>query len=333
VFEHPWVLLALGLLPLAVFLRRRGWGRPAAVDFPETRSVQGAFQGGRRPGSGLTEILRLAVIALLIVAAARPKWFLADQELTSSGLDVILALDISGSMAAGDFEPLNRLQAAKRVLRNYITQERHNRLGLVAFAARAFMVCPLTLDYEVLVGLLDHLEIGMTTDGTAIGMAIAAGLNRLKSSDAKSKVIILLTDGRNNTGQVDPETAARLAAALKVRIYTIGMGRPGGGSIVVQDEARGPTVLLNEDGSVHTEELDEDILKRLGSLTGGKYFRATDVEKLQAIYDEIAEMERSRLKAKTFRTRRDAGPGVLALAWLLLGLEWLLAQTRERAIP
>jgi Ca-activated chloride channel family protein len=235
-------------------------------------------------------------------------------------------------MAARDFEPLNRLQAAKEVLKEFITAEHNNRLGLVGFAARAFTVCPLTLDYEVLLRLLDHLEIGLTSDGTAIGMAIAAGLNRLEASTARAKVIILLTDGRNNAGALDPDTAAQLAAALGVRIYTIGMGKPGGGAIIIKDPVRGDTVLLNDDGSVHQERLDEEMLQRLAGLTAGRYFRATDRNKLKAIYAEIGQLERTRLQSKTYRTRKDLGHYLLLLALLLIVVERLLAHTWEQQL-
>jgi Ca-activated chloride channel family protein len=333
VWEYPWILLAGVILPLVIWLKARGWGKPGAVAYPEVRSVRSAFRGGQRPGFGWTVWLRVLVLALLILAAARPRWVHIEQPLKSSGLDVMLALDISGSMSARDFEPLNRLQAAKAVLREFVTSEHNNRLGLVAFAARAYTVCPLTLDYQVLLGLLDHLEIGMTTDGTAIGMALSNCLNRLKNSEAQSKVIILLTDGRNNAGSLDPVTAAQMAAALNIRIYAVGMGRPGGGSIVVKDAMHGEDVLLNPDGSVHTEDLDESMLQHLAEAASGKYFRATDKNKLKAIYQEIGTMERSRLESKTFKRKEDIGQYFILLALMLLGLEWVAAMTLERRIP
>jgi Ca-activated chloride channel family protein len=333
VWEYPWVLLAGCLIPVVVWLRFRGWGKPGAVAYPEVRSVRAAFRGGRRPNLGWTLLLRALALVLLVTAAARPQWVITEQPIKATGLDIMLALDMSGSMSARDFEPLNRLQAAKGVLREFITAEHNNRLGLVAFAARAYTVCPLTLDYQVLLGLLDHLEIGMTTDGTAIGMAIATCLNRLKASDAPSKVIIVMTDGRNNAGALDPVTAAQMGAALGVRIYAVGMGRPGGGSIVVKDGARGEAVLLNPDGSVHTEDLDENMLQRLAAQTSGKYFRATDKNKLKAIYQEISTMERTRLESKTFTRKSDLGHFLLLAVLLLLGLEWIVGQTFERRVP
>jgi Ca-activated chloride channel family protein len=333
VWEYPWVFLGVAVIPVVLWLRWLGWGKPAVVAFPEAGSVKAAFHGGRRPGMGWTLWIRLGVLLLLLLAAARPRWVHSEQPLHSTGLDIMLALDMSGSMSARDFEPLNRLQAAKAVLREFITAEHDNRLGLVAFAARAYTVCPLTLDYQVLLGLLDHLEIGMTTDGTAIGMALAACLNRLKTSEAKSKIIILLTDGRNNSGSLDPVTAAQMAAALGVRIYTVGMGRPGGGAIVIQNAVHGDEVLLNPDGSVHMEELDETMLQKLSSLSAGRYFRAADKDKLKAIYREISTLERSRLQSKTFARKEDFGQYFLLVALLLLGLEWLARLTWEKRVP
>jgi len=332
-FRLPWLLLLLAVIPLAVYWRRRGLGKPPSLIYPEVASVKGAFHGGRRPGSGWKERLRLAAAALLIVAAAGPQVQQDVHHLSAVGLDLILLLDTSGSMSARDFEPLNRLQAAKAVLREFIAQERNNRLGLIAFAARAFTVCPLTLDYPVLLTLLNHLEVGMTADGTAIGMAIAAGLNRLKNSEAPSKAIILLTDGRNNAGNLDPITAADMAAALGIRIYTIGMGEPGGGSIMVKDAQRGETVLLDADGSVHMESLDENSLREISNRTGAKYFRATDKDKLKQIYSEIRQLENRRLESKGFRTNHDIGQPVILLALLLFMAEIIMAQTLERRIP
>ncbi len=332
-FGYPWVLLILAAVPLTIFLRRHGWGRPAAMFYPETSALHKAFKGGRRPGSGIRELLRLAALTILILAAAQPGIIHQVRFQTASGLDIILALDISGSMAARDFEPLNRLQSAKAVLREILAKESRNRLGLIAFAARAYIVCPLTLDYQVLFTLLDHLEIGMTTDGTAIGMAIATGINRLKNSEARSKVIILLTDGRNNAGQVDPITAADMAAALDIRIYTIGMGRAQGAPIMVKDAVRGERAFLGPDGKVHIEAMDEETLKRIAKKTQGEYFRADDRKKLASIYSEIQELEQARLKSKVFKARRDIGPVFIWLAFLLFASELIMAQTLERRTP
>jgi len=332
-FAYPLALILLICIPATLFLRRQGWGRPASVLYPEAESVQAVFKGGRRPGSGWRETLRLLAVGVLIIAAARPQQIQSIQRLSTSGLDIMLALDISGSMSARDFAPLNRLQAAKAELRRFLTKERNNRLGLIAFAAQAFTVCPLTLDYHVLLSLVDHLQIGMTSDGTAIGMAIATSANRLKNSEARAKVIILLTDGRNNAGRIDPLTAAELAAALDMRIYTIGMGQPGGAPIVVKNAAGEDTMLLNADGSVYMEEVDEETLQKIADLTGGKYFRATDKNKLREIYSEIRTLEYARLQAKKFTAKKDLGHFFILLAFLLLAVELLVVRTLENRIP
>lgn len=324
VLEYPLALLALALLPAIWMLRNKGWGRPFAVNFPEIAAVRQTFRSQRSPGRGPQAWLRLLAIGLLVLAASRPRWLHSQQPLSAVGSDLMLALDISGSMSARDFEPLNRLQAAKQVLREFIGAERNNRLGLVAFAAQAYIVCPLTLDYQALLGLLDHLDIGMTSDGTALGMAMATALNRLKTSDAKSKAMILLTDGRNNTGALDPLTAAQMSAALQVRVYTIGMGQPAGGPIWIDDPLRGRTMLLNDDGSVHLERLDETMLRQIARITGGRYFRAGDRNKLTAIYREIAALERQRLWATSFQPRQDTGQFFIGWALIMLALEILV---------
>lgn len=332
-FGQPWLLLGLLLLPAAWWLRQQGWGGPAAVDYPETASVRGAFQGGRRPGSGWAETLRLTVLALALLAAGQPQWLHSAQLQQATGIDLLLALDLSGSMSARDFEPQNRLQAAKAEARAFVAKQKNNRLGLVAFAAHAFTVCPLTLDYAALLTLLDQLAIGMTTDGTALGMAIATAVNRLKDSEAPSKVVVLLTDGRNNAGRVDPLTAAELAAALKIRIYTIGMGQPEGGPIMVKNAAGEETALLNPDGSVHMEAMDEPTLQRIAKLTGGKYFRATDRNKLRDIYAEIQALEKSRLESKRYTAHEDLGLWLLLAAGVMLLLEIAVSSWWEPRVP
>ncbi|MCK5243143.1 VWA domain-containing protein [bacterium] len=332
-FGFPLVLLLLLLIPAILFLRRRGWGRPATVLYPEAESVKAVFQGGRRPGSGLREKLRLAAVMVLIIAAARPQQIQSVQRLSASGLDIMLALDISGSMSARDFEPQNRLQAAKEELKRFLAKENENRLGLIAFAAQAFTVCPLTLDYHVLLNLLDYLQIGMTSDGTAIGMAIATAANRLKHSEAKAKVIILLTDGKNNAGRLDPLTAAEVAAALDMRIYTIGMGQPGGAPILVKNSAGEKTLLLKADGSVYFEEMDEETLIKIADITGGKYFRAIDKNKLREIYAEIHMLEHSRLHSEKYTSKRDVGYIFIFLAVLLLAIEVLIVRMLHRRLP
>lgn len=332
-FANYGILLLLGLLPLVRFLRKKGWGKPATVNYPEAAAAEAAFKGGRRPGSGLREKLRMIIMVLLILAAARPQIIIGIEHYKTSGLDIMLALDISGSMSALDFEPLNRLQAAKSVLREFLARANQDRIGLVAFAAKSYNVCPLTVDYQVLLMLLDHLQIGMTTDGTAIGMALTAAINRLKTSEAKTKIIILLTDGKNNAGQLDPITAAELAAALDIKIYTIGIGREGGAPIIIKDASGEEKLLLDPDGSVHYEEVDEDTLIKIAELTKGKYYRAFDQKRLDLIYESIQDLERTKIKVKNFRSLKDIGYWFLLLACLVFISEIAVSQTIEKRLP
>lgn len=333
-FEQPLLLVGLVIIPGVYYLRRYlGWGKPASIFYPEIPAVKAAFKGGRRPGSGWREIIQLSLMALLILAAARPHVAAPVELRQTSGLDIMLALDISGSMSARDFDELNRLQAAKEVLRQFLARAKQDRIGLVAFAARAYHVCPLTVDYQVLNLLLDHLQIGMTTDGTAIGMAITSAVNRLKESSAKSKVIILLTDGKNNTGQLDPVTAAQLAAALNIKIYTIGIGREGGAPIMVKDVSGEEHLLLDADGSIHFEEVAEAPLMEIASLTGGNYYRANDKKSLIKIYNEIGRLERVKLETKRFTSKQDIGWWFLLAVLLLFLIDQLLGLTTERRLP
>lgn len=331
-FAYPWLLLLL-LIPAMVMLRRRSWGQPPTLLYPEAAAAKAAFRGGRRPGSGPREWSRLLLLAVLILAAARPQQKAAVAYYQTSGLDIMLALDISGSMSARDFDPLNRLQAAKAALRRFLSEARQDRIGMVAFAARAYQVCPLTVDYQVLNLLMDHLQIGMTTDGTAIGMALTSAINRLRNTRAKSKVIILLTDGNNNAGSLDPLTAAEIAAALHIKIYTIGVGREGGAPIMVKDATGAEKVLLNPDGSVHYEELDETTLQKIAAMTGGAYYRAENQDKLASIYQEISSLERTALQAKNFRAHKDIGFWFLIVAAALFVADVALMLTLDKRFP
>ncbi len=332
-FAQPWTLLLLLLIPGLVILRQKGWGQPPSVLYPEASAAKAAFQNGRRPGSGPREFIRLALLGVLILAAARPQHKTVAPYYRTSGLDIMLALDISGSMSARDFDPLNRLQAAKAALRRFLAQAHQDRIGMVAFAARAYQVCPLTVDYQTLQLLIDHLQIGMTTDGTAIGLALTSALNRLSHSQAKAKIIILLTDGNNNAGPLDPLTAAEIAAALHIKIYTIGVGREGGAPIMVKDATGAEKVLLDPDGSVHYEELDEATLQAIASMTSGRYFRAEDQRQLDAVYQEIRRLERTALKVKDFRAHKDMGLWFLLLAAALFLAEVIFMFTLDKRLP
>jgi Ca-activated chloride channel homolog len=239
------------------------------------------------------------------------------------GIDIMLALDISSSMGAMDFAPLTRFEAARDVVKEFISNRKSDRLGLVVFAAQSFTLCPLTLDYDILREFLENAWQSRLDDGTAIGSAIATSVNRLKGSDAKSRIVILLTDGMNNQGNIDPLTAARVAAAMNVRIYTIGVGTEG----QAQQQM--------DDGRVYTVEthIDEDTLRKVAQATGGKYYRAKNVRELQGIYYEIGNLETSKISYKEWVEYDEMFPSFLMGGLALLILSFLLDRTLFRRIP
>jgi Ca-activated chloride channel homolog len=261
--------------------------------------------------------LRTIAIVVLIVALARPQSTSQGENVYTEGIDIALLLDISGSMLAEDFQP-NRIQAAKEVALRFVDGRAHDRIGLVVFAGQSFTQCPMTLDYRVLKNLLRQVKPGMVEDGTAIGMAIAQGVNRLKDSKAKSRVMILLTDGVNNRGEIDPVTAAQIAQTYDLRIYTIGVGTVGEAPYPVQT----PWGIRYQNIPV---DVDEKTLQKIAELTGGQYFRATSTRALQQIYDEIDELEKTRIEVTTYRSVAE-----LFYPWAALGLGLLLLEVALR---
>jgi len=242
----------------------------------------------------------------------------------------MLLLDVSGSMAAEDFQPKNRLEAAKDVIKEFVEGREHDRIGLVVFARQSFTQVPLTLDYDVLLDLLDQIRLGPDMgleDGTAIGIAIATATNRLKDSTAKSKIIVLLTDGVNNAGQIDPPTAAQIAQTLDIKIYTVGAGRPGSAPYPVQDPIFGKRYVNLP------SELDEESLRQIADTTGGLYFRATDSEALRQIYQRISEMEKTEVEVRRYTRYRELAYVFALPALGLILIEVLLANTVFRKIP
>lgn len=262
--------------------------------------------------------LRLLALAFFILALARPQSIASKEQVTTEGIDIVLVLDISGSMLAEDFTP-NRLEAAKQVAADFIDGRANDRIGLVIFSGESFTQCPLTIDYPVLKNLLREVKNGMIVDGTAIGLAIANGVNRLKDSKAKSKVMILLTDGVNNRGEIDPITAARIAATYGIRIYTVGVGARGEAPYPVQT----PFGIRRQMVPV---DIDEKVLNEVATLTGGKYYRATDNRTLKAIYREIDKLERTKIEVTAYRKYSD-----LYGSWLMLGIVIFIAEVALRA--
>ncbi|MBN1898928.1 MAG: VWA domain-containing protein [Spirochaetes bacterium] len=236
----------------------------------------------------------------MILALARPQAGQRSLETEMRGIDIMLALDISGSMMAEDFKPNNRLTVAKKVLSDFVKGRKTDRMGLVIFAGESFTQSPLTFDYNIILDYLKQIRFGMIDDGTAIGMALANCVNRLKPSRAKSKVIILLTDGENNSGLIDPVTAAQAASAMNIKIYTVGVGKLGGAPIPFFHPRFGKQYFRNEDGSFVLTKLDEKTLKEIAFITSGKYFRATDAGSLKRIYQKIDSLEKTKIKARQF---------------------------------
>ncbi len=326
-FASPWLLLLLlvppGLVLLSYFSRQRL--QPATVQYSDLRLAGRLAPSLRQRGRYLLPVFRYVALALLIIALARPQAGSARQVISGEGVDIAIVLDISGSMAALDFEP-NRLGAAKQVIRDFIQERQYDRIGLVIFATEAFSQVPPTLDYNVLERILDETQVSWDIgldSGTAIGLGLANGANMLRDSAAESRVIVLLTDGANNSGQVDPLTAAEIAQALGIKVYTIGAARPG------------PAPLPFPDGHVEyrDSEIDEETLRQIADITGGLYFRAEDDRGLRQIYDTINELERSQVEVRTFTRYQELAIWLILPAAILLGLEMLLRRTVLRTIP
>ena len=271
--------------------------------------------------------LRLLAVIFLIIALARPQSGSKEEEIMTEGIDIILALDISSSMLAEDFKPKNRLEVAKIVAEDFVKKRKNDRVGMVVFAGESYTQCPLTLDYGVLLNFIEDVKIGLIEDGTAIGMALANAVNRLRASKAKSKVIILLTDGRNNAGELHPLTAAQVAKAVNVRIYTVGAGSRGTALYPVQDPIFGKRYQRLP------VEIDEELLQKLSELTEGKYFRAVDKKSLEDVFEEIGQLEKTKIEVKEFTRYEELFPFYMILGLIFLGLEVILINTKFRKIP
>lgn len=272
-------------------------------------------------------VLELLVLALWIVAAARPQSGSSVRNINVNALDIMLVLDISGSMQAIDFQPNNRLYVAKQVLTEFIKSRKEDRIGLVCFAHDAYTQCPLTFDYNILIEFLDQVDFGDIPDGTAIGMALAGAANRLRESDAKTKLIILLTDGVNNRGEIDPITAAELCSTLGIKAYTVGVGKEGIVQYAVDDPVFGKRLVQRR------SEIDIPTLQKIASITGGKFYRAQDADALHKIYEEISDLEKTPVEVEQTVRYHDLYQWPLALGLLLLMLDLGFSATIFRRLP
>jgi Ca-activated chloride channel family protein len=331
-FQDPawlWVALAGPLVLVAAFLRERG-GR--AVAFPGAARL-------RRVGTGLRVRLRylpavFAALALVAaaVALARPQHGSLRESVTTRGVDVVVALDVSGSMAAQDFQPRNRLEVAKDVVAEFVRRRTSDRVGLIVFAGRSLTKSPPTTDTAVLLRQLDDVRLQMLPDGTAIGSGLATSLTRLRRSEAESRVIVLVTDGANNAGEIDPATATDMARAMDVRVYTVGVGR--GGQVPMPVQVRDPFTGQVTERLVTTEvQIDEELLEGIAERTGGEFFRATDPESLRQIFGRIDELEKSEIEHQAFRRYRDLYPPVLLAAAALLAVAAFVWAAGLRVVP
>jgi Ca-activated chloride channel homolog len=324
-FAYPHLLVLLALVPIVGWYALRRRERSVAYSSLDLLLGAGLEASAWKRHGKLT--LRLLVLALVIFGLARPQTGRSKHTEYAEGIDIMLVLDTSGSMQAQDFEPKNRLYVAKEVVKEFIGKRRQDRIGLVVFAADAITQCPLTLDYALLAKLVDAVDFGMLDDGTAIGVALATACNRLRDSEAKSRIVILLTDGQNNSGMVDPITAARVATTLGIKVYTIGVGTRGRAPMPIDDPVFGRRLV-----SVDVD-IDETTLRKIAELTAGRYFRATDREELIEIYDTIDKLERSKVESETYVEYTDHFPWFIIPALGLLILELGLEQTLLREVP
>ena len=329
-FANPGWLWLLLLLPVLAILRGRS-GRAVALRLPSVSDARGV--GGRprsRVGGLLLSLLFLG-LALTIVALARPQLGKGRTEIETSGIDIMLAIDVSGSMQAMDFEikgeRMNRLEVVKSVVEDFVSERPGDRIGMVGFAGRPYLVSPLTQDHDWLKNRLKEVQIGRVEDGTAIGSAIASSVNHLRDSDAKSRIMVLLTDGVNNSGAANPVTAAEAAKTLGIKIYTIGAGTQGQAPMPVRDMF-GRTRM-----QMVPVEIDEESLREIAKLTGGQYFRATDTDSLVKIYEEINELEKTKRTMKKYEDYEELFLFALLPGLGLILVERILSETRYRHLP
>jgi len=326
-FEDPWLLSLIAVLALAYAIRfRMKRDRTGSLRYSAVDAVLASGEGRSRWSHRVPGVLRAVGLVLLVVAFARPQTGITSESIRTQGIDIVLVLDISTSMLAEDLEP-NRIEAAKAVAEGFVSGRRNDRIGLVAFAGQAFTQVPLTLDYSVVTTLTEELEPGMIEDGTAVGMGLATAVKRLQASEAASKVVILLTDGRSNRGEIGPVTAARMAEALGVKVYTIGAGSRGTARVPIDDPLRGRSY------ATMRVDIDEQTLRQVAEITGGQYFRATDTESLSQIYAQIDTLETTEIEVQNFTQYAERFPLPLMLGLLFVLGEAGLSRTALRRLP
>lgn len=314
-------------MPVLVWLRkRRGSQQEATVTMP-TLEVAAGLKSWKADFLKLLPVLRALAFVSLVVALARPQLTLKEESIKAEGIDIFLAIDLSSSMLAQDFNP-DRLEVCKRVAIEFVEKRQYDRIGLAVFSGEAFTQCPLTTDHRVLTDFIERLRCGILEDGTAIGMGLATAVNRIKDSPGKSKVVILLTDGVNNAGYVKPLTAAEIAKEFGVKVYTIGVGQEGHAVSPISRRSDGSYVM-----GMAQVEIDEELLQQISDMTGGKYFRATTARSLEKIYDEIDRLEKTEVEVTSVKRYSEEFYRFVWLAMILLLIEMLLSYTFLRHIP
>jgi Ca-activated chloride channel family protein len=330
-FAHPWLLLLLLLLPVLAWLKGRR-GAPPAFIYSSVQLVRAMQNISRSRFGGFLGSLRWLALALFIVALAQPRLTRSTTEIKASGVDIAVAFDLSGSMLSEDFvvrgERVNRFNMARQVLKGFIDQRPNDRIGMVLFASQAFIGTPLTLDHDFLQVNLDRLELGVIEqNSTAIGDGLGTAVNRLRDLKAKSKIVILMTDGVNNAGKLQPLLAAEAAKSLGVKVYTVGIGMQGEAPMPGRD-------MFGRKGyQMMPVDIDEETLKKIAELTGGKYYRADNAERFKQIYDEIDKLEKTEASVKKYTQFTELFPWFIAAGLAVLLIEFVLAQTAFRRLP
>ena len=327
-FEHPWFFLLFGIIPLLMLWKyfRAGsfeyhFPLPSLRGIIKQRSLRILLYK-------LLPVLRMLALSLFIIAMAKPRLALKEEVIKAEGIDIMLIMDVSGSMLAQDFQP-DRLEASKEMAKEFVSNREHDRIGLTVFAGEAFTMSPLTNDHKVVINLIDEMKSGLLTQGTAIGNAVAAAVNRLKESEAESKVAIFLTDGVNEGGYIEPELAMQMAAELGVKIYTIGVGSRG--------FAKVPAYINRSTGQVFYENrrvtIDENLLRKIAETTGGKYYRAINESELATIYEEIDQLEKTEIETQVFKRYSDEFLFFVIAGILFFSLELLLRYSILKTYP
>jgi Ca-activated chloride channel homolog len=331
-FAHPWFLLLLLLLPLLAWWRGRR-GQQTAFLYSSVQLVKPVADMTQWNSGKILRTMRWLILALFIIGLARPQKIESETAVKASGVDIVAALDLSGTMAAEDNgfvlnrQQVNRVTIAKHMLEQFISKRPSDRIGLVAFAGRAYIAAPLTLDHDFLLQNLSRLDLGTIEDGTAIGSALSTAVNRLRDLKSKSKIIILMTDGQNNAGTIPPLTAADAAQALHVKVYTIGVGSRGTATMPARDMF-GRMVRRSIQA-----DIDEEVLQSIANKTGGKYYRADSTDTLRKIYDEIDRLEKTEIETKKYVKVDERFAWAVVPGYFLLLLEILLSQTVWRRLP